>query len=60
MYGKPHLDVNAHLYAAARAQNDMQIIADDPSLSELQRQLARQARDLAASLHRSLKESNNG
>jgi hypothetical protein len=60
MYGKKHLDTNAHLYAAARAQNDMQLIADDASLSDLQRQLARQCRDLAASLHRSLKESTNG
>lgn len=60
MYGKPHLDTNAHLYAAARAQNDMQTVADDTSLSEHQRQLARQCRDLAAALHRSLKESTNG
>lgn len=60
MYGKPHLDVNAHIHAAGRVSQNMQRVADDTSLSEHQRQLARQCRDLAMALFRSLKESNNG
>jgi hypothetical protein len=48
-----HLFTNAHLYAAARTINDMQAIADDQSLSEYQRLLARQTQDLALALHRS-------
>jgi hypothetical protein len=60
MYGKPHLDSNAHTYACARAINDMQQIADDQTLTPTQRLLARQCRDLAAALHTSLTESNNG
>jgi hypothetical protein len=60
MYGKPHLDLNAHVFAAARAMTEMQQIADDKSLSDLQRQLARQTRDLASSLLHQLRESSNG
>lgn len=60
MYGKKHLDSNAHVFAAQRAFADMQAVASDETLSEHQRLLARQCRDLAASLSRSLKESTNG
>lgn len=56
----PHLLRNAHLFAAQRAFADMQAVADDETLSELSRLLARQTRDLAAALLRSLKESTNG
>ena len=58
MYGKPHLDINAHVFAATRAMTAMSEVATDPNLTDLQRQLARQTRDLAASLLRQLKESN--
>lgn len=60
MYGKPHLDINAHVFAATRAMTEMGEVAADPNLTDLQRQLARQTRDLAASLLRSLRESING
>lgn len=60
MYGKPYLDTNAHIFAAVRTIKDMGDVAADKSLSDLQRQLARQCRDIAASLVQSLKESNNG
>ena len=60
MYGKPHLDTNAHVFAAVRSMTAMGDVAADPNLTDLQRQLARQTRDLAASLLRSLRESNNG
>ena len=56
----PHLLRNAHLFAAQRAFADMQAVADDETLSELSRLLARQTRDLAVALLRSLKESTNG
>lgn len=57
MYGKPHLDVNAHVFAATRAMTELGQVAADTNLTEAQRQLARQGRDIAASLLRSLKES---
>lgn len=60
MYGKKHLDINAHVFAATRAMTAMSEVAADPNLTDLQRQLARQTRDLAASLLRSLRESVNG
>jgi len=60
MYNKPHLDINAHVFAATRAMTAMSEVAADPNLTDLQRQLARQTRDLAASLLRSLRESING
>lgn len=60
MYNKPHLDTNAHVYSAQRAFADMQAIAADTSLPEQTRWLARQCRDLAASVSRSLKESTDG
>lgn len=60
MYGKPHLDVNAHVTAARRVEATMQAVADDETLSEHSRLLARQTRDLAVALLRSLKESTNG
>ena len=60
MYGKPHLDRNAHIFAATRAMTDLGQIAADNSLSDLERQLARQGRDIAASLLRKLQESTNG
>lgn len=60
MYGKPHLDVNAHVFAAQRAFAEMQAVASDDTLPEHTRLLARQCRDLAAALTRSLKESTNG
>lgn len=56
MYGKPHLDTNAHYYACAHAFNDMRALADDKSLSGHQQLLARQSRDLIAALANSLKE----
>ena len=56
----PHLLRNAHVYAAQRAFADMQAIAADESLPEQTRLLARQCRDLAASVSRSLKEPANG
>jgi len=59
MYGKKHLDINAHVFAATRAMTTMSEVAADPNLTDLQRQLARQTRDLAASLLRSLRESTN-
>ena len=58
MYNKPHLDINAHVFSATRAMTTMSEVATDPNLTDLQRQLARQTRDLAASLLRQLKESN--
>lgn len=58
MHGKSHLDINAHVFAATRAMATMSEVAADPNLTDLQRQLARQTRDLAASLLRQLKESN--
>lgn len=57
---KPHLDINAHVFSATRAMTAMSEVAADPNLTDLQRQLARQTRDLAASLLRSLRESTNG
>lgn len=60
MYNKPHLDINAHVFSATRAMTTMSEVAADPNLTDLQRQLARQTRDLAASLLRSLRESTNG
>ena len=60
MYGKKHLDINAHVFAATRTMTAMSEVAADPNLTDLQRQLARQTRDLAASLLRSLRESING
>lgn len=60
MYGKPHLDNNANTFACRRAHTDMQRIADDPSLPDLTRQLARQTRDLLIALHTSLEESSRG
>ena len=60
MYGKPHLDVNAHVFVATRAMTELSQVAADTNLTEAQRQLARQGRDIAASLLRSLKESTNG
>ena len=59
MFGKPHLDTNAHVHAAQRTHADMQAVADDTTLSEHTRLLARQCRDLAAAVTRSLKEPNN-
>lgn len=60
MYGKTYLDINAHVFSAARAMTEMQQVADDKSLSQQQRQLARQTRDLAASLLQNLRESQDG
>lgn len=60
MFGKPHLDNNAHLFASIRTMKDMGDVAADKSLSPLQRQLARQCRDIAASLIQSLKDTSNG
>lgn len=60
MYGKPHLDINAHVFAATRAMTELGQVAADTNLTDAQRQLARQGRDIAASLLRSLKESTNG
>jgi len=60
MHGKPHLDINGHVFAATRAMTEMGQVAADPNLTDLQRQLARQTRDLAACLLRSLRESTNG
>ncbi len=56
----PHLLRNAHMFAAQRAYADMQAVAADETLSEHTRLLARQCRDLAAALSRSLKESSHG
>lgn len=57
---KPHLLVNAHRFSCLRAIRDMQAIADDETLPETQRLLARQCRDLATALNTSLKESSLG
>ena len=60
MYGKPFLNTNAHRFSCERTHRDMQAIADDETLDPNQRLLARQCRDLAAALHTSLTESQNG
>lgn len=60
MYGKPHLDTNAHVVAASRTIRSMDEVASDESLTQQQRLLARQCRDLAASLFRTFKEPRNG
>ena len=60
MYGKPHLDTNAHTHACARIVNDMQRVNEDPNTSELQKLLARQTSDCALALYRTFKEPANG
>lgn len=55
-----HLLRNAHQFAAQRTFADMQAVAADEALSEQSRLLARQCRDLAAALSRSLKGQSNG
>jgi len=60
MYGKPHLDTNAHVVTASRTIRAMDEVASDTSLTNQQRLLARQCRDLAASLFRTFKEPRNG
>lgn len=47
MFGKPHLDNNAHTHACQRTTEDFQRMADDPNLSPLVRQMARQVCDMA-------------
>jgi len=56
LYDKPQFNSNAYLYSCSRAFNDLQAIADDKSLSEYQRLLARQTCDLIKALTNSLKE----
>ena len=60
MYGKPHLDHNAHTHALSRIVNDMQRLNEDPNMSELQKLLARQCSDLALAIYRTMKEPQNG
>lgn len=60
VYGKSHLDTNAHVVVASRTIRSMDEIAKDEQLSQHQRLLARQCRDLAASLFRTFKEPRNG
>lgn len=60
MYGKPHLDTNAYVVAASRTIRSMEEIAKDEQLTQHQRLLARQCRDLAASLFRTFEEPRNG
>jgi hypothetical protein len=60
MHGKPHLDTNAYVLSASRTIRDMEAIASDEQLTNQQRLLARQCRDLAASLFRTFKEPRNG
>lgn len=57
---KPHLFTNANTFTCRRTFRDMQELSEKPGLTETQRQLARQCRDLAAALHHSLTESTNG
>lgn len=60
MYGKPHLNVNAHTHALARMVNDLTRIDEDPNLNQHQKLLARQTRDCAFALYKTLKEETNG